>query len=155
MAYDAASEPAKTAQAAVAAATLPRLARPEERVAELNRVGELLLEQLFEWGVTDEGELTRHNLWLWELKQIGSGPLADKGWTRRFNSGILGRLLDVFKALAEETGGRVKPAPGAGDTRPGAEPADPDLSGLTDQELDILDQLLRKIHPAADLPPAA
>lgn len=78
------------------------LALDFERVNELKRLGHFLLEQIYEQG--EEG--VYHNVWLPDVKQIGSGEFAERIDIERFNAAIISELRGVLDDLAKETGGR-------------------------------------------------
>jgi len=80
------------------------LALDFERTRELKQLAEFLLAQLYEQG--EGGEF--HNLWVPDVKQIGSGESAEQVDIERFNSGLLSQLRGVLDDLAAETGGRIK-----------------------------------------------
>jgi len=80
------------------------VALDHERVSKLKELFELLFGQLFEEG--EGGEL--HNLWLPDVKQIGSGEFAERIDIERYNSPIIGDIRGLLDDLAKETGGRTK-----------------------------------------------
>ncbi len=80
------------------------LALDFERVDQLKRVGHFLIDQIYEQG--EDG--TYHNIWLPDVKQIGSGNSAERVDIERFNAAIIGELRGVLDDLAKETGGRIK-----------------------------------------------
>lgn len=78
------------------------LALDFERVDKLKRLGHFLLEQIYEQG--EDG--LYHNVWLPDVKQIGSGDSAERIDIERFNAAIISELRGVLDDLAKETGGR-------------------------------------------------
>jgi hypothetical protein len=82
------------------------LALIHERVQTLKELEGLLLNQLYEKG---EDEVL-HNLWLPDVKQIGSGENAERVDIERYNSPLITDIRGVLDDLAKETGGRVQKA---------------------------------------------
>jgi len=80
------------------------LALDYERVDKLKSLFDLLFGELMEEG--EDGLL--HNLWLPDVKSIGSGEFAERVDIERYNSPIIGDLRGLLDDLAKETGGRVK-----------------------------------------------
>jgi hypothetical protein len=78
------------------------LALDFERVDKLKQLGHFLLEQIYEQG--EDG--LYHNVWLPDVKQIGSGDSAERVDIERFNAAIISELRGVLDDLAKETGGR-------------------------------------------------
>jgi hypothetical protein len=74
-----------------------------ERVQTLKELEGLLLEQLREEG--KDGVL--HNLWVPDVKQIGSGEFAERVDIEHYNSPLISDIRGVLDDLAKETGGRV------------------------------------------------
>ena len=79
------------------------LALAHERVVKLKRLAGFLEEQMMEKG---EGGVY-HNVWLPDVKQIGSGADAKRVDIERFNQGIISEYRATLDDLAKETGGRV------------------------------------------------
>lgn len=79
------------------------LALDFERVSELKHLGIFLIEQIYEQG--KDG--VYHNVWLPDVKQIGSGDQAERVDIERFNAAIISELRGVLDDLAKETGGRI------------------------------------------------
>lgn len=77
-----------------------------ERVRRLLRLADFLEAQLFERG--ENGEY--HNVWLPDVKAIGSGEFAERVDIERFNSALLAEYRAVLDDIAKETGGRIKRA---------------------------------------------
>lgn len=80
------------------------LALDYERVSELKKLYELLLSQLMEQG--SGGVL--HNLWVPDVKQIGSGEYSERVDIEHYNSSLISDIRGLLDDLAKETGGRVK-----------------------------------------------
>lgn len=74
-----------------------------ERLRKLNRLAALLETQIYERGET--GIL--HNLWMPDVKAIGSGEFAERVDIERFNAPLLEQYRKVLDDIAKETGGRV------------------------------------------------
>lgn len=99
-AYDAQLEAEKTLRKQLALES--GLALGYERVLALRELAGLLSEQLYER--TEDGHL--FNLWLADVKQIGSGDDAERVDLVRFNAPLIAQLRGVLEDLASETGGR-------------------------------------------------
>ena len=80
------------------------LALDYERVAQLKELFDLLFKELHE--KSKEGVL--HNLWLPDVKSIGSGENAERVDIERYNSPIISDIRGLLDDLAKETGGRVQ-----------------------------------------------
>jgi hypothetical protein len=80
------------------------LALVHERTAKLQELAGFLEEQLYELG--EEG--VYHNVWVPDVKQIGSGEYAERVDLERFNAAIIQQFRATLDDLASETGGRVK-----------------------------------------------
>lgn len=78
------------------------LAQAHERVVELKRLARFLLEEMYEQG--EDG--VYHNVWLPDVKQIGSGDYAERVDIERYNSPLVSDIRGVLDDLAKETGGR-------------------------------------------------
>lgn len=95
-----------------------------ERVKKLQRLAEFLEAQLYERGIEFErdehGEIKRngknepieipgqfHNVWLPDVKQIGSGEFVERVDIERFNGALISEYRAVLDDIAKETGGRV------------------------------------------------
>lgn len=74
------------------------------RVEELKQLFEMLKEQMLE----KDKDGNQHNLWLPDVKQIGSGKGAKVVDIVRYNSAIIKDMLAVLDDSAKETGGRVR-----------------------------------------------
>ena len=79
------------------------LALEHERVKELYRLATFLKAQIYERG---EGDVF-HNVWLPDVKSIGSGEFAIRVDIERFNSPLIEQYRKVLEDIAKETGGRV------------------------------------------------
>lgn len=80
------------------------LAHEYERLRKLYRLASLLEAQIYERGLY--GEL--HNLWVPDVKSIGSGEFAERVDIERFNSALIEQYRKVLDDIAKETGGRVQ-----------------------------------------------
>jgi hypothetical protein len=80
------------------------LAHEYERVRKLYRLAAMLEAQIYERGMY--GEL--HNLWVPDVKSIGSGEFAERVDIERFNSALLEQYRKVLDDIAKETGGRIQ-----------------------------------------------
>lgn len=80
------------------------LALDFERTDELKTLAHFLIDQIYETG---EGGVY-HNVWLPDVKQIGSGPNAKRIDIERFNAAIIDQLRGALDDLAKETGGRKR-----------------------------------------------
>ena len=80
------------------------LAAEHERVDLLKKIGDTLVEQLFEEG---EGGVL-HNLWMPDVKQIGSGKNITRVDIEKYNASLIDNIRGVLDDLAKETGGRVQ-----------------------------------------------
>ena len=98
--WDASAEERKNA--AYREAMEEGLALDYERVSELKRLAGFLIEQTYEQG---EGGVY-HNVWLPDVKQIGSGDYAERVDIERFNAAMIDQLRGALDDLAKETGGR-------------------------------------------------
>lgn len=85
-------------------AMMEGLALDYERVGKLKRLADFLEGQLYEQG---EGGVY-HNVWLPDVKQIGSGEFAERVDIERFNAPLISEYRSVLDDLAKETGGRKK-----------------------------------------------
>lgn len=79
------------------------LALEHERVKELYRLAAFLKAQIYEQG---EGDVF-HNVWVPDVKSIGSGDFAIRVDIERFNSPLIEQYRKVLEDIAKETGGRV------------------------------------------------
>jgi len=80
------------------------LALDYERVDELKKLANFLIVQIYERG--PDGEY--YNVWVPDVKSVGSGDYVEIVDIERFNSAIFSQLRGVLDDLAQETGGRVK-----------------------------------------------
>jgi hypothetical protein len=74
-----------------------------ERVRKLYRLAAMLEAQIYERGA--DGVL--HNIWLPDVKSIGSGEFAERVDIERFNGALIEQYRKVMEDIAKETGGRV------------------------------------------------
>jgi len=78
------------------------LALPHARVQKLKRLVRFLEQQIY--AKDDDG---RHfNVWLADVKQIGSGPAAERVDLERFNGAIIEQYRGALDDIAKETSGR-------------------------------------------------
>ena len=101
-AYDATWEARKTAEREAVLGY--GLAHDYERVRKLYRLAAMLEAQMYERGMY--GDL--HNLWVPDVKSIGSGEFAERVDIERFNSPLIEQYRKVLEDIAKETGGRVQ-----------------------------------------------
>ncbi len=80
------------------------LALDYERVKRLMRLADFIEGQLYQQ--SEKGDY--HNVWLPDVKQIGSGPEAERVDIERFNAAIISEYRSALDDLAKETGGRIK-----------------------------------------------
>jgi hypothetical protein len=125
-AYDADWEARKTAERDAAMAY--GLALDYERVDRLKRLADFLEGQIYERG--EDG--IYHNVWVPDVKSIGSGEFAERVDIERFNSALLSEYRSTLDDLAKETGGRVKKSELSG--KDGG-PIEVDVTTLTDGQL--------------------
>jgi hypothetical protein len=94
-----------------------------ERVKKLQRLALFLESQLYERGIElghdEDGELIEkpgqfHNVWLPDVKQIGSGEDVERVDIERFNAAIISEYRSVLDDIAKETGGRIRKSEIAG-----------------------------------------
>jgi hypothetical protein len=78
------------------------LALDHERVVHLKHLSSFLEDQIYEQG--KDG--VYHNVWLPDVKQIGSGETAERVDIERFNSALIDQYRGTLDDLAKETGGR-------------------------------------------------
>lgn len=75
-----------------------------ERIRKLYRLAEFLESQLY--ARAEDG--TYPNVWLPDVKSIGSGENAERVDIERFNNGLVEQYRKVLEDIAKETGGRVQ-----------------------------------------------
>jgi hypothetical protein len=78
------------------------LALTHERVEKLKWLAVFLESQISEQG--EDG--IYHNVWLPDVKQIGSGSMAERVDIERFNASLISEYRSTLDDLAKETGGR-------------------------------------------------
>lgn len=101
-AFDAAWEARKTEEREAAMAY--GLALDYERVERLKRLANFLEGQIYERG---EGGVL-HNVWVPDVKSIGSGEFAERVDIERFNAALLSEYRATLDDIAKEAGGRIK-----------------------------------------------
>jgi len=87
------------------------LALVHERVDKLKWLADFLEEQINEQG--EDG--VYHNVWLPDVKQIGSGEYAERVDIERFNAALISEYRATLDDLAKETGGRKQRVEHSGD----------------------------------------
>lgn len=80
------------------------LALDFERVRKLKKLAAMLGEQIYEEG--EEGDGALPNVWLADVKQIGSGEYAERVDLVRFNAPLISEFRAALDDLAKEVGGR-------------------------------------------------
>lgn len=80
------------------------LALEYERINRLYKLAELLEGQIYERNA-DSGVF--HNLWVPDVKSIGSGEFAERVDIERFNAPLLEQYRKALDDIAKEVGGRV------------------------------------------------
>lgn len=80
------------------------LALEYERVEELERLARFLRGEIYHKGETGRND----NVWLQDVKQIGTGEFAERVDIERFNAPIIDQFRGALDDLAKETGGRIK-----------------------------------------------
>lgn len=103
------------------------LAQDYERVRKLLRLADFIEGQLFECDTDDNYP----NVWLPDVKQIGTGDSAERVDLVRFNAPIIAEFRAVLDDIAKETGGRVK-------RLGGEKPGEPIPVGIVKMDLDEL-----------------
>lgn len=78
------------------------LALDYDRVNRLKRLADFLEQQIYERG--EDGDYP--NVWLPDVKQIGSGEHAERVDIERFNASLISEFRNILDDLAKETGGR-------------------------------------------------
>jgi len=79
------------------------LALAHNRVEKLRALAGFLEEQMYEQG--EDG--VYHNVWVPDVKQIGSGESAERVDLERFNPALISEYRATLDDLAKETGGRI------------------------------------------------
>lgn len=80
------------------------LALDYQRVKKLFKLAQFLEDQLYETG--EDGEY--HNVWVPDVKSIGSGESAERVDIERFNNALFEQYRKTLDDIAQEVGGRVK-----------------------------------------------
>lgn len=78
------------------------------RVQKLVELADFLEKQLYEQGTDLLGNPVYHNIWVPDVKQVGSGEFAEKVDIERFNAPLISEYRATLDDIAKETGGRVK-----------------------------------------------
>lgn len=92
------------------------LAQDFGRLRKLITLAQMLEAQIYEVGIsniktdleTTEEIKVLHNVWLPDVKQIGSGEHAERVDIERFNSALISEYRSTLDDIAKEVGGRVK-----------------------------------------------
>lgn len=81
-----------------------------ERVRKLYRLADFLESQIYEKSAPDPdtGYQSYHNVWVPDVKSIGSGEFAERVDIERFNSALLSEYRSTLDDIAKETNGRIK-----------------------------------------------
>lgn len=106
--YDAAWEARKSAEAEAVRGY--GLALEHERLRELYQLAALLKGQIYELSEPHPvtGRVSFSNLWVADVKTIGSGEFAERVDIERFNSALIEQYRKVLEDIAKEVGGRVQ-----------------------------------------------
>lgn len=78
------------------------------RVQKLVELADFLEKQLYEQGTDLLGNPVYHNVWVPDVKQVGSGEFAEKVDIERFNAPLISEYRATLDDIAKETGGRAK-----------------------------------------------
>lgn len=100
--YDAAWEAQKDAERKTVMSE--GLALDYERTRKLLRLADFLENEIYEQGENN----VYHNVWLPDVRQVGSGEFAERVDIERFNSALLEQFRGVLDDIAKEVGGRIK-----------------------------------------------
>jgi hypothetical protein len=100
--YDAAYEQRKNAERE--AVLNYGLALEHERIRELYKLADFLRGQLYER--SEDGVF--HNVWVPDVKSVGSGEFTERVDIERFNAPLIEQYRKVLEDIAKETGGRVQ-----------------------------------------------
>lgn len=105
--YDAGWEARKNAEAEAVMGY--GLSLTHERLRELYQLAALLRGQIYELSEPHPvtGRVSFSNLWVADVKSIGSGEFAERVDIERFNSALIEQYRKVLEDIAKETGGRV------------------------------------------------
>lgn len=82
------------------------LSNPHGRIGELIQLAELLKGQIYE----QDTDGTFHNIWVPDVKSVGSGDKVEIIDIERFNAPLIDQFRGVLDDIAKETGGRVRHA---------------------------------------------
>lgn len=80
------------------------LALDYERLRELYQLAAFLKAQIYE----RDSEGVFYNIWMPDVKSIGSGEFAERVDLERFNPALIEQYRKVLEDIAKETGGRVQ-----------------------------------------------
>lgn len=129
VAYDATWEQRKNAERQ--AVMEYGLALDYERTKKLMRLADFLEDQIYE----TDADGNHPNVWVPDVKSIGSGEDAERVDIERFNAPLLAQFRGVLEDIAKEAGGRIAKADvtTAGEKLPAPSPID--LSSLSIEQL--------------------
>jgi hypothetical protein len=82
------------------------LALDYNRVSKLQNLADFLEDQIYKMGPNHEGVMVHHNIWLHDVKSIGSGESVERVDIKRYNGSLITSYLAVLDDIAQETGGR-------------------------------------------------
>lgn len=78
-----------------------------ERVRKLKRLADLLEKQIYELSTPDDSGISTYlNIWLPDVKQIGTGKDAERVDIERFNAQLIEQYRSVLDDIAKEVGHR-------------------------------------------------
>lgn len=87
------------------------LANPHGRIGRLIRLANMLEGQIYELSEPDEtGKRVYHNVWVPDVKAVGSGDNMEIVDIERFNAPLIKEYRETLDDIAAETGGRVRHA---------------------------------------------
>lgn len=82
------------------------LANPHGRIGELIQLAQFLKGQIYE----QAADGTYHNIWVPDVKSVGSGDKVEIIDIERFNAPLVKEFRETLNDIAAETGGRVRHA---------------------------------------------
>jgi hypothetical protein len=92
-------------------------------------------------------------VWLADLQAAsGDSPAAGAGRASRFSTSIIAQMRGILDDLARETGGRAQRRLPAASAAPNLDPDEaalPDLSRLSQEDLDALEKIMQKAAPGS------
>lgn len=85
------------------------IANPHGRIEKLIRLAEFLEGQIYERSEADEtGKAVYHNVWVPDVKSVGSGDAVEIVDIERFNAPLIREFRATLDDIAKEVGGRVR-----------------------------------------------